>query len=133
MTINAVRRDPTTAEFFDGTAVGEFRLKRSRATGEVLAPQCLVDSTGQTDLEWIVAAGTGRVVTWAVSYGKPKDGVQLASAVVAIVQLDEGPWWWCELLDADPERMRPDLPVEVAFVRPEGSEETVPTFRIVAQ
>jgi uncharacterized OB-fold protein len=50
--------------------------------------------------------------------------------VIAIVQLDEGPWWWCELLDADPAAMRADLPVEAAFVRVEGSEETVPVFRV---
>jgi uncharacterized OB-fold protein len=132
MTIRAIRRDAATAEFFDGTAVGEFRLKRSRTTGEILAPQCLTDAAGSVDLEWITARGTGRVVSWAVSYGKPVYGVQTPSAVVGIVELDEGPWWWCELLDADPESMRAGLPVTAAFVRPEGSEETVPVFRVVA-
>ena len=75
MTIRAIRRDAATAEFFDGTSVGEFRLKRSRATGEILAPQCLTDSAGSVDLEWITASGAGRVVSWAVSYGNPVDGV----------------------------------------------------------
>lgn len=130
MTIRAIRRDSATAEFFDGTARGEFRLKRSRATGEILAPQCVVDSTGAVDLEWITTKGTGRVVTWAVSYGKPVDGVQEPSDVVAIIELDEGPWWWCELLDAEPALMREGLPVTVAFVRPEDSEEVVAVFRV---
>jgi uncharacterized protein len=130
MTIRAMRRDAVTAEFFDGTAVEEFRLKRSRATGEILAPQCVIDSTGSVDLEWVTAKGTGRVVTWAVSYGKPVDGVQEPSAVVGIVELDEGPWWWSELLDADPTAMREGLPVTVAFVRPEGSDEVIPVFRV---
>jgi uncharacterized OB-fold protein len=128
--IGAVRRDAATAQFLDGTAVGEFRLKRSLTTGEFVAPQCVVDSAGQTDFEWVAAAGTGRVVSWAVIYPKPRDGVQTPSSVVAIVQLDEGPWWWCELLDADPAAMRVDLGVEAAFVRVEGSEETVPVFRV---
>jgi uncharacterized protein len=132
LTIRAIRRDAATAEFFDGTAQGEFRLKRSRVTGEILAPQCLTDSAGSVDLEWIRASGSGRVVSWAVSYGKPIDGVQAPSSVVGIVELDEGPWWWCELLDADPDSMREGLPVMAAFVRPEGSEETVPVFRVVA-
>jgi uncharacterized OB-fold protein len=130
MTISAIHRDAATAQFFDGTAAGEFRLRRSRVTGEVLAPQCVIDSTGSTDLEWIVAAGTGRLVSWAVSFGKPKDGVQVAQSVVGIVQLDEGPWWWAEILEANPEAMRADLPVYVDFVRPEGSPETVPAFRV---
>jgi uncharacterized OB-fold protein len=130
MTIRAIRRDAATAEFFDGTAVGEFRLKRSRTTGEILPPQCLTDSAGSVDLEWITASGSGRVVSWAVSYGKPVDGIQLPTSVVGIVELAEGPWWWCELLDADPESMREGLPVTAAFVLPEGSEETVPVFRV---
>lgn len=132
MTIRPIARDAATAEFLDGTAVGEFRLKRSRTTGEILAPQCLTDSAGAVDLEWITASGAGRVVSWAISYGKPVDGVQHASSVVGIVELEEGPWWWCELLGADPETMCEGLAVTVEFVRPEGSPETVPVFRIVA-
>jgi uncharacterized OB-fold protein len=136
MTIRAIRRDAATAEFFDGTALGEFRLKRSRTTGEILAPQCLTDSAGSVDLEWITASGFGRVVSWAVTYGKPvdgpRDGIALPTSVVGIVELDEGPLWWCELLDADPAAMRMGLPVTAAFVRPEDSDETVPVFRVVA-
>ena len=131
MTIRPIRRDAATADFFDGTAVGEFRLKLSRTTGEILAPQCLTDSAGTTDLQWVAASGRGRVVSWAISYGRPVDGVQRPEAVVGIVELDEGPWWWCELLDADPAAMREGLAVQAAFVRPEGSEETVPVFRVV--
>ena len=125
-----VTRDPETAEFLDGTAAGEFRLRRSRVTGEVLAPQVYADSTGSSDLEWFAAAGTGRLVSWAVQFGKPVDGVQAVHSVVAILELDEGPWWWTELWDADPAQLREGLPVQVEFVRPDGSEETLPVFRV---
>ena len=125
-----VTREAETAEFFDGTAAGEFRLRRSRVTGEILGPQACTDSAGSTDLEWIAAAGTGHVVSWAVSYGKPADGVQVPQSVIAIVELDEGPWWWTELLDTDPGELREGLPVQVGFVRPEGSRETLPVFRV---
>jgi hypothetical protein len=100
-------------------------------TGEYLEPQRVIDSAGGPDLEWVAAAGTGRVVSWSVIYGKPRDGVQTPSSVIAIVELDEGPWWWCELLDAAPAALRVDLPVEVTFVRPDESSEAVPVFRIV--
>jgi uncharacterized protein len=125
-----VTRDAETAEFFDAAAAGEFRLRRSRATGEILGPQAWADSAGSTDLEWITAAGTGTVVSWAVSYGKPVDGVQPVQSVIAIVELDEGPWWWTELLGASPDALREGLPVRVEFVRPEGSDETLPVFRV---
>lgn len=123
-----VTRDADTAVFLDGTALGEFRLRRSRVTGEYLSPQQFTDSTGSTDLDWVAAAGTGTVVSWAVHRGKPVDGVQPVQSIVAIVQLDEGPWWWTELADATPEQLREGLPVEVGFVRPEGSEETLPVW-----
>jgi uncharacterized protein len=125
-----VTRDAETAGFFDGTLAGEFRLRRSRVTGEILGPQACADSTGATDLEWVAAAGTGHVVSWAVSYGKPAGGVQPVQSVIAIVELDEGPWWWTELVDADPAELREGLPVQVEFVRPEGSDETLPVFRV---
>jgi hypothetical protein len=132
MAIGAVRRDVATADFLDGTALGEFRLRQSLATDEILAPQCVIDSAGGVEFESVVAAGTGKVVSWSVIYGKPRDGVQTPGSVIAIVQFDEGPWWWCELLDADPDQMRADLRVEVAYVRVEGSDETVPVFQVAA-
>ena len=125
-----VARDPETAEFLDGTAAGEFRLRRSRTTGEYLAPQEYADSTGSTDLEWVPAAGAGRLVSWAVQRGKPVDGIQPVESVVAIVELDEGPWWWTELLDAEPAELREGLSVHVEFVKPDGSDETLPVFRV---
>ena len=124
-----VTRDAETAGFFDGTLIGEFRLRRSRVTGEILGPQACVDSTGSTDLEWVAAAGTGKLVSWAVSYGKPVDGVQQVLSIVAIVELDEGPWWWTSLTGVSPESLREGLPVRVEFVRPEGSDEALPVFR----
>jgi uncharacterized OB-fold protein len=132
MAILPVKRDTSAAEFLDGAARGEFLIRRSRTTGELLGPQIVIDSAGSTDLEWVPASGRGTVVSWTVSYRKPVDGEQRPDSVLAIIELAEGPWWWCELLDADPERMRAGLPVEVAFVRPDGSAETVPVFRVVA-
>lgn len=130
MAITRVARDAETAEFLDGTAAGAFLLRRSRTTGEVLGPQIEIDSAGRTDLEWFAASGRGHVVSWAVSHGKPVEGRPAPTTVLAIVELAEGPWWWCELLDADPDAMREGLPVRAAFVRPDGSDETVPVFRV---
>jgi uncharacterized OB-fold protein len=129
MAITPARRDAETAEFLDGTAAGEFRIKRSRVTGELLGPQILIDSSGSSDLEWVAASGSGRIVSWAVSHGRPVEGRPGPRSVLAIVELAEGPWWWCELLDADPNSLREGMPVQVAFVRPDGSDETVPVFR----
>ncbi len=132
MTIRPITRDSATAEFLDGTARGSFLLRRSRTTGEVLGPQQLTDSAGGAELEWFPAAGTGTVVSWAVLHGKPGPEGPPPPTVVTIVELTEGPWWWCELLDAAPDELRVGLPVQVAMVKPDGSDETIPVFRVAS-
>jgi uncharacterized OB-fold protein len=59
------------------------------------------------------------------------DGHEPVRTVVGIVELDEGPWWWCRLVGVDPDANLAGLRVEVEFVPsgPESEHETVPVFR----
>ncbi|MBM9466434.1 Zn-ribbon domain-containing OB-fold protein [Nakamurella leprariae] len=125
MPLFPVHRDPATAAFFDGTARGEFLLARDTTTGAWLAPQTDVDS--RDELERVPAAGTGSVVSWAVVPGR---GERTEPTVVAIVQLDEGPWWWTELVDVDPHGDLADLRVQAQFMPsgPGEHDEQVPVF-----
>jgi hypothetical protein len=41
--------------------------------------------------------------------------------------MEEGPWWWTQLVDVDPATLRDGEELEVVFERPEGSE-SVPVF-----
>src|ERR1700745_3666830 len=109
----AVRRDDATAEFFDGTARGQFLLVKDTRTGEVLTPQ--FDTT--VDPERYVstsAAGTGTVVSWAVVHQREADG-STSRLPVAIVELDEGPWWWTSVTGADADEALLGRRVQVAF------------------
>ncbi len=126
----AVRRDEATAEFFDGTARGEFLLVKDTATGEVLAPQ--FDPT--VDPERYVrvpAAGTGTVVSWAVVHERAADG-SVSRRPVAIVELDEGPWWWTSVTGAGPDEDLFGRRVRVAFKRA-GDGETIPYFTVIEE
>ncbi|MGW4399528.1 Zn-ribbon domain-containing OB-fold protein [Amycolatopsis nivea] len=125
--INPVARDEESAAFFDGTAAGEFRLLRRRSTGEYLDPRTVADP--DDDLEWTAAAGTGTVVSWSVVHKRARDGGEPERVVVGIVELTEGPWWWCRL-DADPDADLWQLPVRAVFVPsgPEPDHEKVPVF-----
>lgn len=135
MTAGAVRRDPATAGFFDGTARGEFLLRRCAdcgALGEPYLRQCRVCESAR--LEWMPASGRGRVISWSVVHGRPaEDGVR-PRAVVAIAELDEGPHWWAEILDADPgvvadQGLVLGQRVTIGFEQVEDYE-TVPVFRL---
>lgn len=126
----AVRRDDATAAFFDATRRGEFYLRRSNTTGEVLDPRTEQDSAGNTDLTWIAAAGTARVVSWAEVPQRVHDDTVPPSVIVAIVEFDEGPWWWTQLVGIDAGDLTIGMAVRVRFVKSgaDPDDEYVPVF-----
>ncbi|MFI6310062.1 Zn-ribbon domain-containing OB-fold protein [Nocardia fusca] len=130
MNIQPVVRDAATSVFFDGTARGAFLLRRSRETGEVLAPSAVQDSVGNTDLEWVQASGCGRVVSWAF-VPRPVGGSDAPVEVtIGVVELDEGPWWWTQLVDIDRGTLAAGLRVRAVFPKSGLAEtdEYVPVF-----
>jgi uncharacterized OB-fold protein len=65
---------------------GRFMIQRSRSTGKhVYYPRVAVPGSGETDLDWVEAAGTGTV--YATTVNRTRDG----NTNLAIIQLDEGP------------------------------------------
>ncbi|MFC4585230.1 Zn-ribbon domain-containing OB-fold protein [Sphaerisporangium corydalis] len=124
MTVGPVQRDEATAAFFDGTARGEFLLRRCPDCGTFLSPQAEQCPEGGTDLEWVPASGLGRVVTWSVVHGR---GV-FPTVVAAVVELDEGPWWWTQVTGPGLPDDLAGLRVRVDFARYEDNE-AVPVFR----
>ncbi len=65
---------------------GRFMIQRSRSTGmHVFYPRIAVPGTGETDLEWVAAKGTGTV--YAITVNRAREGAYN----IALVELDEGP------------------------------------------
>jgi len=120
-----VRRDAETADFFDGTARGEFLLVRDTQTGALLAPQ-FDTSADPGRYVRVPAAGTGTVVSWAVVHERTADGAD-GRRPVAIVELDEGPWWWTSIAGVDPGEDLLGRRVRVAFEQV-GDGEAIPYF-----
>jgi uncharacterized OB-fold protein len=131
MAISPVTRDSVTADFFDATRHGVFLLCRRRSTGEYLDPATLAARPGDSDLEYSPAAGGGRIVSWATLHGVKVDTGEPDRTVVGIVELDEGPWWWCQIVGVNPDDDLADLRVAVEFVAsgPGVDHEVVPVFR----
>ena len=123
----AVRRDSATAGFFDGTARGEFLLVKDTQTGEVLTPQFDPDVDPERYVR-VPAAGTGTVVSWAVVHQREADG-SVSRMPVAIVELDEGPWWWTSVTGGDPDEDLLGRRVQVAF-ETVGDGEAIPYFKL---
>jgi len=74
------------AQYLAFLAQGHFMIQRSRSTGRhVFYPRVLIPGTGETDLEWVKAKGTGTL--YAITVNRARHG----SHNVALIDLDEGP------------------------------------------
>jgi uncharacterized OB-fold protein len=64
---------------------GRFMLQRSRSSGRhVFYPRVAIPGSGETDLEWVEALGTGTL--YAITVNRSRQG----SHNVALIDLDEG-------------------------------------------
>lgn len=130
MPVGPVRRDDDTATFFDGTARGQFLLRRC-PDGHHSGPAAqLCAACASTELQWVPAAGGARVVSWSVTHGRPTPDSPGARTVLAVTELDEGPWWWSQIIDADPDTITEGQRLRVAFQRFDDRHEAVPVFQL---
>jgi uncharacterized OB-fold protein len=128
VTVGPVDRDEATAEFFDGAAAGQFLLRHcpDGHHSEPAAVQCT--TCGSMQLRWVPASGGATLVSWAVTWDKPDPEAEPAAAVLVIAELDEGPWWWSRLVDAEPDSLTAGTRLAISF-RAGGSEQ-VPVFEL---
>jgi uncharacterized protein len=131
VSVGLVRRDDTTATFFEGTADGRFLIRRCTPAGHTSRPQARQCATcGSTDLRWDPVSGGAQLVSWAVVPARPAGGETSAlPTIVAVAELDEGPWWWSQVVGADPEALVEGQRLRIVFEQPEGGE-AVPVFEL---
>jgi|SRR6516162_674019 len=133
MTVGPVTRDAATAEFFDGTAAGQFLLRHCTACGTLSAPQAAqCERCSSTALDWRPASGGATLVSWTVAHGKPDASGKTHRTILGIAELAEGPWWWSQIVDADAAQLRVGALLRVGFKRHDGQHEAVPVFALAA-
>ena len=127
--IGVVRADERSAPFFAAAGRDELLIKRCGECSHWLAPEAAAcGGCGGAELGWAAASGRGVLVAWAVPHPGPDGGV------LALVELDEGPWLHTRLeLDdgGDAGRLRAGLGVTARFVHP-AEGESYPVFRLAA-
>ncbi len=129
MSVGPVDRDAATAEFFDGAAAGAFLLRRCPSGHYSEPPAARCTTCGSSNLRWAPAAGGASLVSWAVTWATAEPGAEVGATVLVIAELDEGPWWWSQLVDADA-ALRVGTRLVIGFARAEGEHEAVPVFRL---
>ena len=129
MTVGPVTRDAATAEFFDGTAAGQFLLRHCTACGALSTPQSAqCEHCCSTALDWRPASGDAILVSWTVTHGRPDASGTVNHTILGIAELAEGPWWWSQIIDADPAQLRVGTPLRIGFQRYDAQCEAVPVF-----
>lgn len=110
---------PETADFWDGTAVGEIRLQQCAAcVAPYFPPQPFCPRCGSDDLSVVVASGRATLVSWVVSY-LPAPGFD-APYVIAVVALAEGPQLLTNIVGSEPDELTIDEPLEAVFEPQDG-------------
>ena len=72
-------------------------------------PKMACQECGSTDMEVVQLKGSGKVVTFTVSYVPAEGRDAEVPYTIVMVQLDEGPWLMGNLTDIDPNKVRLDL------------------------
>ncbi|MET0929641.1 MAG: OB-fold domain-containing protein [Aeromicrobium sp.] len=131
MPVGPVVRDEESAEFFDGTARSVFLLRycRNKHASTPHAIQC--STCGDPNLTWRPASGHATVVSWSVVPGRPGKNDPGTPTTLVVAELAEGPWWWSQIVDADPNTVEAGAPLRVAFRRASAEHENVPVFETV--
>jgi len=120
MSLLPLQRDTWSAPFFDAAARGQLLILRCGNCQQFSAPQarhCAYCSSGQ--LEWVESSGRGEVVTWTTPHRRD-NGTTEPAYVVAIVQLDEGPWMYVN--GSAGAALRAGQSVSISFTAVDGGE-----------
>ncbi|TDD88184.1 Zn-ribbon domain-containing OB-fold protein [Actinomadura rubrisoli] len=130
MDIGVLRRDGRTDPFFDGTAADRLVVRRCAACDRWFAPDAVAcPGCGEEDLGWAEAGGAATLVTWTITHGRPAgDGTVPSPAILALVELAEGPWLHARLDGVERDALREGLPLRASFVHP-GEGESYVLFR----
>ena len=126
-----IRRDERSAPFFDAAAADRLLIRRCAECGRWLAPEAggCYDCGGE-DPGWAAASGHGTLVSWAVLHPRASAPGQPARTVLALVELDEGPWLHTSLTSTSPAAiaaLRAGQRVAADFVHPPEGE-SYPVF-----
>ncbi|MBU3060670.1 OB-fold domain-containing protein [Nocardia sp. NEAU-G5] len=118
-----------TEFFWEGTKLGELRIQRlpDGTLRHPPIPALWQDKAKDTD--YVVASGRGTVFSYVVHHA-PKVPGRTLPFVVALVELEEGVRVLGELRGVEPDQVRVDMPVEVAFEKLDD-DSTVPYWKAV--
>jgi uncharacterized OB-fold protein len=110
-----VVEDAIDQPFWDACSDGVLLVYRCNICATSYWPAGSCRAHGMRDIEWVPAAGTGRLHTWTVVHQKYSRSFTDEVKIVAVVKLDEGPFFHTNLIDVEEADLTVGLQVEVVF------------------
>jgi len=119
---------PLTRPFWDAASQGRLMLPRCNACQRhFFRPEVACTHCFATDWQWVDASGRGSLYSYSVLHKAPAPGFQVP-LVLAVVELDEGPCMFSNLVGVEMGDIRIDMPLQVAFEQV-GAGIFLPRFR----
>lgn len=127
--VYAMDGDVADLPFWEACERGEFLLHRCARCGRHSWPAAHCTEHGGDAMEWVPASGRGTVhVHTVMRRGRCGATGENAPYAVAVIALEEGPFFHSNVVGIGPDEVRSGLPVQAEFtVHANGM--TVPVFR----
>ena len=104
-----------TRPFWDAAAQGRLLLPRCNACGQhFFRPEVACTHCFATDWQWVQASGRGTLYSYSIVGKAPAPGF-VVPFVLAVVELDEGPAVFSNLVRCPPCDIRIGMPLQVGF------------------
>lgn len=130
-TITGYGGDPADLPFWEGCEQGRFLLHRCGICGTHYWPASRCIEHGDQDMAWVDAAGRATLYTYTIiHHAYTADMKGKVPYVAAVVKLDEGPFFHCNLLDCPNDEVEIGMVLE-AVMTEHSSGLTIPVFRPV--
>ncbi|MEO8694821.1 MAG: OB-fold domain-containing protein [Acidimicrobiales bacterium] len=124
-----VMADELDLPFWRACAEERFLVHRCELCGRAYWPASCCVTHGAASMRWVEASGQGIVHTFTVyHHAYDRAFVDRLPYVIAVITLDEGPFFHSDIVDCDPSAVFVEMPVEVVYERLDDAW-TIPHFR----
>ena len=121
--------DPADLPFWEGCRDGKFLLHRCNHCNSYYWPASRCVEHGDRDMAWVDVSGNGTIYTYTVLHHaltpSMRDKVPFA---VAVIQLDEGPFYHSNIVDCGFDDVAVGMRVSVAMTEHENGL-SIPVFK----
>lgn len=125
--------DADSRVYWEGANQGKFMFQRCNSCGKAqFYSRSLCSHCQGKELQWLAAQGRGKVASFSVVYRAP---IRAFAAdvpyVVALIDMDEGFRFMCNVIHADAQAVRIGMPVKVVFEQRPGSSQKIPQVELM--